>query len=119
MPTYNNEIKTEPSENSVASNGSTDPRQTEYEKVKADLRNLLSKKRNVDKSLNTLEEQLYKMEGAYLEDTPNGNVVKGFDNYNKGTQPKKRTGLSEQDRVFSLSSAVFLKAKMKEEDDKN
>ena len=68
---------------------------------------------------NTLEEQLYKLEGAYLEDTPSGNVVRGFENYVKGSQTKKRIGLSEQDRVFSMSSAVFLKAKMKEEDEKN
>ena len=70
-------------------------------------------------SQNSLEEQIYKLEGAYLEDTPSGNVVRGFDNYVKGSQTKKRVGLSEQERVFSLSSAVFLKAKMKEEDEKN
>lgn len=45
--------------------------------------------------------------------------MRGFENYVKGSQTKKRVGLSEQDRVFSMSSAVFLKAKMKEEDEKN
>lgn len=46
-----------------------------------------------------------------------GNIVKGFDNYIKGSQTKKRAGLNEQDRVFSMSSAVFIKVKMKEEEE--
>lgn len=110
MPTYSNEAKND---------SSREAKLAEYEKVKKNLKELIAKKRAMDKSLNTLEEQLYKLEGAYLEDTPSGNVVRGFENYVKGSQTKKRIGLSEQDRVFSMSSAVFLKAKMKEEDEKN
>lgn len=45
--------------------------------------------------------------------------MKGFDNYIKGSQTKKKTILNEQDRVFSMSSAVFIKVKMKEEEDKS
>lgn len=47
-----------------------------------------------------------------------GNVVKGYDNYIKGSQTKKRAILNEQDRVFSMSSAVFIKMKMKEDEER-
>ncbi|VVT54313.1 uncharacterized protein SAPINGB_P004013 [Magnusiomyces paraingens] len=91
----------------------------EYDKVRSKLRELITKKRALDKNLNALEEQIYKAEGVYLEDTTAGNVVKGFDNYIKGSQTKKKAGLNEQDRIFSMSSAIFIKVKMKEDDDKN
>lgn len=88
----------------------------EYDKLKKELKEMISKKRTLDKNLNNLEEQIYKYEGSYLEDTQNGNVIKGFDNYIKNNPNKRRATFSEQDRLFSLSSAVFLKVKMKEED---
>lgn len=91
----------------------------EYDKLKKELKEMISKKRTLDKNLNSLEEQIYKYEGSYLEDTQNGNVIKGFDNYVKNNPNKRRATFSEQDRLFSLSSAVFLKVKMKEEDGQN
>lgn len=66
-----------------------------------------------------MEEQIFRAEGAYLEETSSGNIVKGYENYIKGSQTKKRVLLNEQDRVFSLSSAVFIKTKIKEEEEKN
>jgi chromatin modification-related protein EAF6 len=101
MPSYNEE-KT--------------PERVEYEKMRKELKELIEKKRHMDRNLNGVEEQIFKLEGAYLEDTNNGNVVRGFDNYIKGGQTKRRTALNENDRIFSQSSAVFLKARMKEEE---
>jgi chromatin modification-related protein EAF6 len=101
MPSYNEE-KT--------------PETVEYEKMRKELKELIDKKRHMDRNLNGVEEQIFKLEGAYLEDTNNGNVVRGFDNYIKGGQTKRRTALNENDRIFSQSSAVFLKARMKEEE---
>lgn len=92
------------------------PEMVEYEKMRKELKELIEKKRHLDRNLNNVEEQIYKLEGGYLEETNNGNVVRGFDNYIKGGQTKRRTALNENDRIFSQSSAVFLKAKMKEED---
>jgi hypothetical protein len=88
----------------------------EYEKMKKELKELINKKRTMDKNLNTLEDQIYKFEGAYLEDTSNGNIIRGYDNYIKTNQTKRRASLNETDRLFSLSSAVFLKVKMKEDE---
>lgn len=53
------------------------------------------------------EENIAKCEIAYLEDTQNGNIVKGFDNYIKGTAARRRTNISDADRIFSLSSYSY------------
>jgi chromatin modification-related protein EAF6 len=90
----------------------------EYEKMKKQLKELLAKKRTLDRNLAAVEEEIYSREGAYLEDTPNGNVARGFDGYIKGGQNKRRSAPGEQDRIFSMSSAIFLKSQLKEDDDK-
>ncbi|KAI9886407.1 MAG: hypothetical protein M1823_001796 [Watsoniomyces obsoletus] len=56
-----------------------------YEKLRRDLRETLQRKRVLDKTLSTLEDQIYKIENAYLEETSAGNIIKGFDNYIKGS----------------------------------
>lgn len=46
----------------------------------------------------------------YLDDTPNGNIVKGFDNYIKtssGGGGRRRANFSDGDRIFSLSSMTM------------
>lgn len=53
------------------------------------------------------EENIAKCEIGYLEDTQNGNIVKGFDNYIKGTAARRRTNISDADRIFSLSSYSY------------
>lgn len=55
-----------------------------------------------------LDDTIYKKEGEYLEDTPHGNVLTGFDNYIKSITSnavgRRKQGVSENDRVFSRSS---------------
>ncbi|KAJ8097832.1 histone acetyltransferase subunit NuA4-domain-containing protein [Lipomyces tetrasporus] len=92
-----------------------------YEKIKKDLRDLLSKKKSIDKSLAAVEDYIYRYEGAYLEDTLNGNIIKGFDNYLKGSGSgagghgsasnalRRKGTYTDNDRLFSLSSATYLK----------
>ncbi|KAL8734766.1 MAG: hypothetical protein Q9181_003051, partial [Wetmoreana brouardii] len=40
-----------------------------YEKLKRDLRETLQKKRVLDKNMATLEDQIYRIEASYLEET--------------------------------------------------
>lgn len=90
--------------------------QDEYNRLKKELKDLLNKKRNMERSLGNLEENIFRLEGIYLEETNGGNVVKGFDNYLKSSQNKRRATLYEDDRIFSMSSTAFLRSKTREED---
>ncbi|RMJ22980.1 Histone acetyltransferase subunit NuA4 [Aspergillus sp. HF37] len=56
-----------------------------YEKLRRDLRDTLQRKRLMDKSMSQLEDQIYGFEQSYLEETTAGNIIKGFDNYIKGS----------------------------------
>lgn len=104
-----------------------------YEKLKRDLRETLQKKRLLDKNMATLEDQIFRFEASYLEETAAGNIIKGFDNYIKGssapgattttttgsnpsgggggggTSTRRKGTVMEQDRVFSRSSASFMR----------
>ncbi|KAF2808532.1 NuA4-domain-containing protein [Mytilinidion resinicola] len=93
-----------------------------YEKLRRDLRETLQKKRQLDNSLATLEESIYKAETSYLEETSAGNIIKGFDNYIKGstgittaggagpgTSTRRKAMITEADRIFSRSSASFMR----------
>ncbi|MCJ1409200.1 hypothetical protein MMC19_003278 [Ptychographa xylographoides] len=94
-----------------------------YEKLKRDLRETLQKKRLLDKNMASLEEQIYRFEATYLEETSAGNIIKGFDNYIKGssatgtisgttgggTATRRKGTIMEHDRVFSRSSIGFMR----------
>lgn len=58
-----------------------------------------------------IEASIANHETEYLEGTPQGNIITGFDNYTKGTTSaaaqRRRTGLMEQNRVFSRSSISY------------
>lgn len=93
-----------------------------YEKLRRDLRETLQKKRLLDQNMAGLEETIYKVETSYLEETTAGNIIKGFDNYIKGstgtaatggsgpgTSTRRKAAISDADRIFSRSSASFMR----------
>lgn len=57
------------------------------------------------------EDTIYQKETEYLENTPSGNIITGFDNYTKGAgtaaAARRKTGLTEANRVFSRSSIAY------------
>lgn len=66
-----------------------------------------------------IEENIYKYENQYLEETSAGNIIRGFDSYIKGSATgsggatggsRKRAGISDADRVFSRSSSSYFTA---------
>lgn len=107
--------------------GSREHAMAYYEKVRKQLRDLIQAKRHQDKQLvrqtyskylptkllltcwlETLyEDNIFKAETTYLEETQNGNIIKGFDNYIKGGVTRRRTNFSDSDRIFSLSSLTY------------
>ncbi|KAK6544031.1 hypothetical protein TWF694_000745 [Orbilia ellipsospora] len=83
----------------------------QYETLRKQLRDLISKKKQSDKLLETLEDHIFKYETTYLEETQNGNIVRGFDNYIKGTVARRRANITDQDRIFSSSSYSYMKSR--------
>ncbi|KAK3719101.1 hypothetical protein LTR37_004665 [Vermiconidia calcicola] len=90
-----------------------------YESLRANLRQTIEKKRKIDEQLAAIEEQIFKAEGSYLEETANsGNIVRGFDGWVKGVQvggrggadDRRRARVRDEDRVFSRSSVSWMKA---------
>ncbi|KAF2196840.1 NuA4-domain-containing protein [Delitschia confertaspora ATCC 74209] len=111
-------------ENTPPAGGSnaTDRGMPYYEKLRRELRDTLQKKRLLDQSLAQLEENILRVETSYLEETSAGNIIKGFDNYIKGSTTisaaggggpgaggRRKAAVSEADRIFSRSSASFLR----------
>jgi len=97
-----------------ATNENSDPSagRPYHDKLAADLRALLAKRVVLDRSLNQIEDRLYSAETEYLESTPNGNMLTGFDNYIKGSSTsaaggRRKGAINESDRVFSNSSLSF------------
>ncbi|KAJ5220006.1 hypothetical protein N7468_009210 [Penicillium chermesinum] len=94
-----------------------------YEKLRRELRDTLAKKRMMDRSMAQLEDQIFRFEQSYLEETTAGNIIKGFDNYIKGSAntstlgasglgigggARRKAQVTDADRVFSRSSASYM-----------
>lgn len=65
----------------------------------------------IEKQQATTEELIAQKEADYLENTPGGNIIVGFDNYTKGPSTaaaqRRKTGLADTYRVFSRSSVSY------------
>ncbi|KAJ5884879.1 hypothetical protein N7495_009389 [Penicillium taxi] len=96
-----------------------------YERLRRELRDTITRKRLMDKSMAQLEDQISRFEQSYLEETTAGNIIRGFDNYIKGSANgsslgasglslgsgvggRRKAQVTDSDRVFSHSSASYM-----------
>ncbi|KAF4581211.1 Serine/arginine repetitive matrix protein 1 [Ophiocordyceps camponoti-floridani] len=83
----------------------------EKEKAQARVRELVERRRAQERKLAQLEDSIAHKESAYLESTPSGNIITGFENYMKGgsgaAAQRRKMGSMEQNRVFSRSSISY------------
>ncbi|KAH7319959.1 histone H4 acetyltransferase, NuA4 complex, Eaf6 [Stachybotrys elegans] len=94
-----------------APTGEPQPTLAEYKKSQARVRELVEKRRLLERRLAQVEDSIATKETAYLDSTPSGNIITGFDNYMKGTSgaaaQRRKAGTTEQNRVFSRSSISY------------
>lgn len=100
-----------PASAAAGTNGDV-PGQPFYDKARQHLKDLLQKKRMLERSLALQEDSIFKKETDYLEDTPSGNIITGFEAYTKGSGSsapgqRRRAAVQESNRVFSRSSISY------------
>ncbi|KAL2270912.1 hypothetical protein VTJ83DRAFT_283 [Remersonia thermophila] len=83
-----------------------------YEKQRHLLKELIFKRKQAEKKLANIEEFILAKESEYLESTPTGNIITGFDNYIKGgtaaaAAQRRKASMTDQNRVFSRSSVSY------------
>ncbi|KAI0383803.1 NuA4-domain-containing protein [Hypomontagnella monticulosa] len=101
---------TEPTQTGAAANGDRQAALAEYNKQRQNLRDLLAKRKQNERQLAQIEQTIVDLEAKYLNNTRSGNIVKGFDNYIKGTSSaasRKQGELKEEDYIWSRSSISY------------
>lgn len=85
-----------------------------YEQSRAELKEMLTKRREMAKKLAAIEDTIYTKETEYLESTPSGNVLVGFEPLIKGgttaaaaAAQRRKVAPLEHHRVFSRSSISY------------
>jgi len=78
---------------------------------------LQKRRKELRTELSLIEKQIYDLESTYLEDTKEfGNIFTGWDSYLSKEKVKLKTKITNDDRLFSLSSVTSPASRR---DDKN
>ncbi|KAI1824525.1 NuA4-domain-containing protein [Xylaria intraflava] len=98
----------QPATTSGAGASGDQPGFAHYEKQRQYLKELIQNRKQLERQLMAQDQSILQKETEYLESTPYGNIIAGFDGYIKGNAnavaQRKRTGLIDQNRIFSRSS---------------
>lgn len=88
----------------------------QYTQLKNKLAQQIVKKNEIDAQLQAIENTIYEKENEYFNESTYGNIVKGFDSFAKsssGGTNKRKMVYTDDDHIFSLSSATFVRTLMK------
>lgn len=99
-----------------------------YEKLKEELKKSLQEQKELEDEFDRLQQEIYDKETEYFGGKSSGvsmgfgkpscagNIIKGFDAFNKSHHGHESSShFTNDDRLFSLSSAVFIK-QLRQED---
>lgn len=89
-----------------------------YNGLKAKLISEIVRKQELSSALEDLEDSIYNKENDYFGESVYGNIVKGFDNFNKsntGGSNKRKLTYSDEDHIFSMSSVNYVKNVMRKQ----
>lgn len=110
-----------PSTTTSTTTTTTTTKNTEkYDELRKKLVQQILKKQELSKKLSNLEDTIYQKEVEYFEDSPLGNIIKGFENITKtsggsGNSNKRRVVYTDDDHIFSLSSVNYIKQMLKKQ----
>ncbi|CEP62811.1 Eaf6p LALA0_S06e04390g [Lachancea lanzarotensis] len=83
----------------------------QYDKLKTELSEALEQRQKQERRLQQLQQEIFDKETEYLQGNSSsqlGNIVKGFDAFGKHSH-ETPNAFTDKDRIFSLSSALFVK----------
>ncbi|AET39680.1 Eaf6p Ecym_4658 [Eremothecium cymbalariae DBVPG len=96
-----------------------DKQRKEYEELKQRLKQALQDKKKQEQEWDQIQQDIFDKETEYLSGNASskyGTIVKGFDGFSKHTSQDNHH-FQDQDRIFSLSSALFVKQQQGIEDE--
>ena len=70
-------------------------------RLHTDIKDLLDYQKDIKKNLKNVEKKIFSLEQSYLDETPGGNVIRGWDGEAK---PINKRGVEPKERLFSNSS---------------
>ena len=68
-----------------------------------EMQGYLEHKKEIAEWLQLAEQRIWELEETYLEETPMGNIIRGWETDNKSL-PQRRSGDDAKERLFSYSS---------------
>ncbi|KAJ3252552.1 hypothetical protein HK103_001404 [Boothiomyces macroporosus] len=80
-----------------------------------ELTEMLQKKKQLFKNLDSIEQSLYNLETSYIEDSTYGNIIRGYEGFLNSRTPNRRARTIDQDRIFSQSSVSFSKIQQEQD----
>ena len=111
ISTEKKETDTKPSKQSQAGSqpaaSTAESEKAQYLKLRASLKNIIAKRKELDRKLEEIEEKIHVDEGSYLTKATAGNIVKGFDQYTRTSQNRRKSVFTDADRIFSQGSTTF------------
>lgn len=91
----------------------------EYERLKQQLKQALQERKHQEQEWNRIQQEISNKETEYLSgnlSSKYGTIIKGFDGFGKHASHDNHH-FQDRDRVFSLSSAMFVKQQEGIQDD--